>query len=102
MTPSLTATQPRSMTWSASTSRALARMQSCAVMVRSWRRSCGRAKARDVDDGVGDAVAHGRVVHDRDDRGAAPLALGDQVDDHRGILRVERGGRLVEQQEREV
>ena len=33
---------------------------------------------------------------------AAPLLLGDQVDHHRAVGGVERGGRLVEQQDRQV
>src|SRR5262245_39331592 len=91
------ASQPLSMTRSASTILALARtevcMGSCIVC------SSGRGKAGHVDHGVGDAVAERLVMYDGDDRGAAPLAFFDELHDHLAVLRIERRGRLVEQQD---
>src|SRR5262245_843253 len=100
MVQSLIASHPRSMTWSANTRRALARIRSEYVAVMAPSRSCG--KAGDIDDGIGDAVADIGIVHDGDDAGAAALALGDQIDHVCGIGGIERGGWLVEQQDRQI
>jgi hypothetical protein len=56
-------------------------------------------KPRDVDHAIGDAIAHVLVVKDAEDGHAGRLALVDQVDDHAAVRGVERGGRLVEQQD---
>src|SRR5262249_38550128 len=78
----LIASHPRSMTRSARTRRALARIKSeyfsddFSLMAPS--RSHG--KAGDINDGIGDAVPDIGVVHDGDDAGAAALALGNQID----------------------
>src|SRR5262249_22290403 len=98
MMPSLIASQPLSMTWSASTKRALARMKSVAVMALSR----GRGKAGDVDNAVGDTVADIGIVHDGDDGGTAAFAFGKQIDHVCGIGGIERGGWLVEQQDRQI
>src|SRR4051812_9392887 len=78
--PSIAATQPRAITRSASTRHAL-------VISSAWSFSCfiacscgGRERAH-VDQAIRDRVAHVEIVHDRQDRGAAALALIDQPDD---------------------
>src|SRR5581483_1778577 len=97
--PSTAATQPRAITRSASTSRAL-------VISSVWSfscfifHSCGGRERGHIDQAVRDRVAHVEIVHDRQDCGAGALALVDQLDDGGAVLGVERGGRLVEQQQR--
>src|ERR1051325_8810121 len=117
MRPPATATQPRSITASASTTRALARMKSELLPITSpdvitgacsYRRTgihfagtCAvRRELRDVDHPVGSARAHVVVVHDTRNRGAALLLFRDEIHHDRTISRVERGGGLVEQQDR--
>src|SRR5262245_18397779 len=99
MLPSTAATQPRSITRSASTTRALARISSerSAVMTSSCDGKLG-----DIDDGVGNCIAHVVVVDDGDDGHSAALLLNDQVDHDRAIGGVERCGRLIEQEDRKI
>ena len=60
-------------------------------------------EAGDVDDAVGDAVAHVVVVEDAERwRRPARFLLADQLDDDGAVGGVERGGGLVEQQDRVV
>src|SRR4051812_46030077 len=94
MRPSVAATQPFSITRSPSTTRALARTRD--VMTGS----CG--KPLNVDRVVGDRLAHVLVVGDGDDRGAALLLLADEAGDDGAIGGIERGGGLVEQQDRTI
>src|SRR5215475_240549 len=96
----LIASHPRSMTWSASTKRALARIKSEHFSVMAPSRGC--SKAGDINDGIGDAVADVGIVHDGDDAGAAALALGNQIDHACGTDGVQRGGWLVEQQNGQI
>src|ERR1041385_7503877 len=100
MRPSALATQPRSITASASTTRALARMKSDLLLIASS--GTVRREPRDVYHSVGGARAHVVVVHDTRNRGAALLLFRDEIHHDRTIDRVERGGRLVEQQDRQV
>ena len=58
------------------------------------------AKCGHVDDAVGDGLAHVGVVEDAEQGDALALLACDHLDDHLAVLGVERGGRLVEQQDR--
>src|SRR5215469_12798168 len=100
MRPSATATQPRSITASASTTRALARTKSEWLLIASPH--AVRGELRDVDHPVGGARAHVIIVYDTRNRRAALLLFVDEIHHDRTIVCVERGGRLVEQQDRQV
>src|SRR3954470_7613650 len=91
--PSAVATQPRSITRSASTTRALPMMVS--VVVISRLPSCGGSKRCHVDDAVGDQVAYFVVMDDGDHRHALTFLLGDQLDHDGAVGGVQRGGRFV-------
>src|SRR5918996_6492423 len=97
MRPSAKATQPCSITRSASTRRALPRMVSCFEVI-SHLPSCRGGKRCHVDDAVGDQMANFIVMDDRHHRDALPFLLFNQLNDNSAIGRVERGGRLVQQQ----
>src|SRR5437660_6696310 len=99
MRPSATATQPRSITASASTTRPLARIKSEWLLIASP--DAVRRELRDVDHPVGGARAHVVVVHDTRNRRAALLLFGDEIHHDGTIGRIERGGRLVEQEDRQ-
>src|SRR5262249_26949157 len=98
ISPFATATQPRSITRSASTMRAFDSTRSEPVMIPSGH--CG--ETGDVDDGIADRAADVVIVHDRHHRRTTPLLFRDEIDHHRAIAGVERGGRLVEQQDRQI
>src|SRR5690606_9112352 len=53
-----------------------------------------------LEDAIGDAVACRAVVKDAQQGGTALAGLLDQLDDDGTIAGIERGGRLVEQQDR--
>ena len=55
----------------------------------------------DVVDAGGQRIAHGGVVEDADDRRAGVAALVDQLDHAVAVGGIERGGGLVEQQDRD-
>src|SRR5260370_22273176 len=97
--PSAIATQPSKIR-SAATILALVRTKSVGLskylLLNRAPRSC---RAAQFDDAVGDARAHILVVENAEDRNPRRLLLGDERDDIRAIRRVERGGRLVEQQD---
>src|SRR6202048_2157627 len=94
---SATASQPRSTTRSASTIRALVRMQSDCDLLIAFSRA-GRELGQ-VHDGVGDAFANGLVVNDGHDGCAAFLLFSDQACNHRTVLGIERGGGVAPGQE---
>src|ERR1700732_2008104 len=96
--PSAAASQPRSTTRSASTIWALVRMQSDWELLIAFSR--GGRELGQVHDGVGDAFANGLVVNDGHDGCAAFLLFSDQACNHRTVLGIERGGRLVQEQDR--
>src|SRR5205085_2932706 len=97
--PSATATKPRSITASGRTTRALARMKfSLSVMAQS---PAGCRKARDIDHAVRGADADVIIMHDTRDRRAARFLFIDEIDHDRAVCRIERSGRLVEQQDRQ-
>src|SRR5690242_15105709 len=101
MRPSSTASQPCSTTRSARTSRALSRTKllgSCMSDILMAPAS-GRGEGGDVDDVVGDGLAHVAVMEDPDEADALPLLLADHGHDDGAVLGVERGGGLVEQDE---
>src|ERR1700738_1004413 len=96
--PPAAGSQPRSTTRSASTIRALVRMQSDCELLIAFSR--GGRELGQVHDGVGDAFANGLVVNDGHDGCAAFLLFSDQACNHRTVLGIERGGRLVQEQDR--
>ncbi len=61
-----------------------------------------RRQAGDVDDAVGDQMADFVVMDNGDHGDALALLLGDQLDHDGAVGGVERGGRLVQQQDRQV
>src|SRR6201982_1522564 len=77
MRPPATATQPRSITASASTTRALARMKSEWLLIALPGAVC--RELCDVDHPVGGARAHVIVVDDTRNRRAALLLFGDEI-----------------------
>src|ERR1700761_3809430 len=102
MRPSANATQPCSITRSASTRRALPMMVSVVALILSHLSSGRGSKRGDVDDPVGDLLANFIIMNDRHHRNALAFFLFDQFDHHCAIGSVERGGRLVQQQDRQL
>ena len=102
MRPSAKAIQPRSITRSASTILALP------MTVSGWSKSsqclssCRGRKRCHVDDPVGDQVAYLVVVDDGDHGNARALLFVDQIHHDGAVDGIERRGRLVEQQDRQV
>src|SRR5690606_25968267 len=73
-----------------------------AVPPRAWSYRRPRRESRYVDDPVRNDRAHVFIVEDAE-HGDALLLLGlDEIDHDRAVLRVERSGRLVEQQYRMI
>ena len=103
MRPSAKATQPRSITRSASTIRALPMTVSDPVEV-IVNVSLQAAAANDVTSTIRSAIrcADLVVMDDGDHGDAGAFLLGDQVDHDRAVGGVERGGRLVQQQDRQI
>src|SRR6185437_10820542 len=64
--------------------------------------SCSGSKRCYVDDPVGDQMTNLVVMHDRDHGDAVAFLLIDQLDHDRAVRRVERGGRLIEEQDRKL
>src|SRR6059036_3028162 len=104
MRPPAKATQPRSITRSASTMRALPRMVSCFEVIShsSFMPLCRGGKRCHVDDPVSDQMANFIAMDDRCHRNALTLLLFNQLDDDRAIGRVERGRGFIQQQNRQV
>ena len=73
-----------------------------AADVISFLPSCGSGKRGHVDDAVGNQMADLVVMDDRDHRHALALLLGDQFDHDGAVGGIERGRRLVQQQDRQV
>src|SRR5260370_8073420 len=100
MRPSAKATQPRSITRSASTIRALPMTVSVLVAFISsvflHAASCRRGKGGDVDDPVCDQSPDLIVMHDRNHGHARPLLLVDQANNHLAVGGVPRSGRLIQ------
>src|SRR5258707_7135007 len=101
MRPFARATQRCSITRSASTILTLAITVSFGLAFISFPSGRG-GEAGDVDDAIGDQMADLVVMDDRDHGDALLLLLGDQLDHHGAVGRVKRGGRLVEQQDRQL
>src|ERR1700733_4826408 len=102
MRPSASAIQPRSITRSASTMRALPRMVSGFVVISKHLSSGSGSKRGHVDDPVGDLLADFIVMDDRHHGDALTFLLFDQLNHDRAVGGVERGGRLVQQQDRQI
>src|SRR6516225_6333234 len=114
MRPSTSAIQPRSITRSASTMRALPMRVSRRVVISGLFSilstivftvllfTCGRSERRDVHDPVSDGLANVVVMHDRDDGDAGALFCSDQLDHDFAVFSIQRRGRFIEQQDRVV
>src|SRR6185437_16373918 len=101
--PSAKAIQPCSITRSASTMRALPMTISEAAAFISGHLSSGSGGKRgDVDDPIGDFPAYFVVMDDRHHGDALRFLLLDQFNHDRSVDRIERGGRLIEQQDRQI
>src|SRR5262245_5205118 len=100
ISPPVAATHPRSMTRSARTTRAFVN-RSSSLMAQAAGSGC-HGKPGDVDDAIGDGIADVLVMDDGNDCGAAAFLFGDQIDHGPAVLGVERGGRLVEQENRQL
>src|SRR6185437_7977016 len=68
---------------------------------RSRRRLRGRREQLDIHDAVGDDAAYRRVMEDAEYGGAARQFFPDQPGDDVPVARIERGSRLVEQEQRQ-
>src|SRR5271166_4194724 len=64
--------------------------------------SCGSREIRQVHDRIGNAVAHALVVDDRDNGGPLLFLLDNQARDDCTVGGIERGGRLIQQQNRQL
>src|SRR5258706_2692836 len=102
MRPSAKAIQPRSITRSGRTILALPSTVSDPVEVISSLPSCRGCKRCYVDDPVGDQMTDLIIVDARDHGNARALLFIDQFDHHGTIGRIERSGRLVQQQDRQI
>ena len=99
--PSVKAIQPRSITRSARTILAFPITVSELIEVISKIFPSYRCSKRcHVDNPVGDLMAYLIVVYNRHHGSTAAFLLSNKLDHHRAIGRVERSGRLVEQQDR--
>src|SRR4051794_4648702 len=100
--PSDMTTQPRSITRSARTIRALPKMVSWLVALISFSSLCRRGKQGHIDNPVRDQMAYFVVMDDGDHRDALALLLFDQFHHDGAIGGVERRRRLVQQQDRQL
>src|ERR1700743_3621035 len=100
--PSAKAIQPWSITRSARTILALPiTVSELAESIFKYLSSCRAGERCHVDDAVCNKVAHLVGMNDRHHGDVLPFLLADQFDHDRAVGRIERGGRLVQQQDRE-
>ena len=64
--------------------------------------SCGSGERCDIDDPVGDQMAYLIVMDDGDHGDTLAFLLVDQFDHHGAIGCVERSGRFIQQQDRQI